>query len=366
MTEDIVELVAQLKEIKNRDEFISKIRLSKNIRKINMLKIARVECGNTKEGAELFNLYYKWLVLENPHKLRKIDMTKSGGIQIKECPQLGYDWDATKSGVSFIYLGKEGAIKVIFSQKPDGPGGAKCYRQFKKICREKFKFDLEKYAITNGEEVKKEIENAKIDLVQAEVAWSYKNAHHLDLNSSYMSGIALKNPELLPAINYIYEQRKKDPVCKDILTHTFGYFQSKFCRVNNYRYAYAHLSKQAIEFNNRTIEKLTEELKANGNKILAYNTDGIWYTGDLFHNEHEGPGLGNWKNDHTNCTIRFKSKGAYEFIEDGKYYPVVRGLTQLDRIKPREKWEWGDIFSVAATVYRFKFNEEYGIKIETD
>ena len=35
---------------------------------------------------------------------------------------------------------------------------------------------------------------------------------------------------------------------------------------------------------------------------------------------------------------------GYEFVEDGHYEPVVRGITELDLIKPREEWQWGDIF----------------------
>ena len=38
----------------------------------------------------------------------------------------------------------------------------------------------------------------------------------------------------------------------------------------------------------------------------------------------------------------------YEFIEDGKYTPVVRGKTKLDRVKPRSEWQWGDIFKYDA------------------
>ena len=67
------------------------------------------------------------------------------------------------------------------------------------------------------------------------------------------------------------------------------------------------------------MRELAKQLKDSGRMVLAYNTDGIWYCGEIYHGEGEGNGLGQWSNDHTNCTIRFKSAGSYEYIENGKY-----------------------------------------------
>lgn len=353
----------ELKSIKTREEFIDYVKLSKNIRKINRLNIKKIECGNTVESAQLFNLYYKWLVLECPYKLMYLGKTASGGIHVRTLIQWGYDWRPRKSGVEFIYLGKEGSLRVIFSQKPDGINGRTCYAKFKEVC-EDFKIDLKKYAISNGEEVKKLIETTKIDFF-GQSGKTYYGVHHLDLNSSYMSGIAYNTPELYPVIKEIYDKRKEDPIYKDILTHTFGYFQSQGCTVNNLPYAYANLSKQAIEFNNRYIENLSQKLKESGHYVLAYNTDGIWYSGDVYHDENEGKDLGQWKNDHINCKIRFKSKGAYEYEENSKYHPVVRGRTKLDKIKPRDQWVWGDIYADDCEfVYTFLWDEAVGIIIK--
>ena len=181
-----------------------------------------------------------------------------------------------------------------------------------------------------------------------------------------MAGIAEYEPKLEPVINKIYKERKINPVNKDILTRTYGFMQSEWCRVNInnkvYSYAFAHLSKAAMEVNNRKIDYLLDELELSGRKILATNTDGIWYTGELYHDEHEGTKLGQWKHDHKNCMIRFKSKGSYEYEEDGKYHAVVRGLTKLDKIKPREKWEWGDIYKEGSEIAMFTFDYKEGIK----
>ena len=38
------------------------------------------------------------------------------------------------------------------------------------------------------------------------------------------------------------------------------------------------------------------------------------------------------------------AQSAYEYIEEGQYYAVVRGRTELDKKKSRERWSWGDIY----------------------
>jgi hypothetical protein len=113
------------------------------------------------------------------------------------------------------------------------------------------------------------------------------------------------------------------------------------------------------------MRELAEKMKKSGRRILAYNTDGIWYVGDVYHDEGEGKGLGQWENDHINCKIRFKSAGSYEYIENGKYTPVQRGLTKLDSIKPRDEWQWGDIFSDEGKEITYTFVNEIGF-IEGD
>ena len=128
---------------------------------------------------------------------------------------------------------------------------------------------------------------------------------------------------------------------------TIGYMQSKYCH-----YSLSKLSRDAIKVNNNKIRKLSEDLIKSGRTILLYNTDGIWYTGDIYHGENEGPDLGQWRNDHTDCILRIKSAGAYEFIEDKVYHPVVRGYTNLDKLKDRSQWEWGDIFNATEVIYK--------------
>ena len=110
-------------------------------------------------------------------------------------------------------------------------------------------------------------------------------------------------------------------------------------------------------------------------KVLLFNTDGFWailnrkdinkivamanQRGETF-----GDGLGQWKIDHNVDKFRIKSRGAYEYVEEGKYHPVIRGRSILDRIKPREEWKWGDIYKEKAVPSIFSFTEEGGVKLD--
>ena len=104
-------------------------------------------------------------------------------------------------------------------------------------------------------------------------------------------------------------------------------------------------------------KKLAEILEKKGRIVLLFNTDGIWYKGAPYHGEGEGDGLGQWHNDHVRCKFRMKSAGAYEFIENGVYTPVVRGVS----LEKREGWQWGDIYTEKAEPDILVFDEERGV-----
>lgn len=344
---------------------------------INLKKIPLVRLQPTMEGVDEFNRIYKWFLDNKTDEWHEITFTRSGGVSVKKGTLRLPAYFVGERGTAFemIFIIAEGQYRFLFGRsdlkKEDGTkelSGRQSYLLFRNICN-KYGVDLDKYGITNGEEVKKTIPEPMISIKSKSfLNLTFENVHHIDLNSSFMSGIALNNPELYPPINDIYSHRKdvdengertkyaKD--CKDILTHTYGFFQSKFCYINHSNYALAHLSKQALEFNNHYIEDLTDRLLDHGYTVIAYNTDGLFYTGgEPFHDFDEGTELGQWKTDHVNCKIRFKSSGAYEYIEDGKYHPVVRGLTRYEKIKPRTEWEWGDIYKATEITLHFEKGE---------
>lgn len=330
---------------------------------VTKMPLYRVE--PTFESVDWFNEIYQDII-SNPEWTRG-EMTKSGGICKKrdkfKVPLYMVD-TSHKSGITLHLVMHWGSFRILMGTNPHEKGdvtGREAFYLFKKCCA-KYDINLEDYVIDNGEDVKKDIESPRIAMAKDRyLNVTFENAHHLDLNSSYMAGIAQAFPELYPPIKEIYDKRKEDPKNKSVLTNTFGFCQSKWCNFDGRKYALAHLSKAAIEYNNRTIDELTGKLKKADRRVIAYNTDGIWYDGDIYHDETEGTDLGQWKNDHVNCKLRFRSAGAYEYMEDGEYYPVIRGITNLDRIKPRSEWKWGDLFKEDAELLRWKFDAKVGI-----
>jgi hypothetical protein len=315
------------------------------------------------DNEAVFNDIYFFLVKSN---LNTLIRTKSGGI--KKGPKYltnTYAWDYQKSSIGImitICLG--GLTYCIKYGNHKGKHAPEIYpneafRIFDEKCLE-YGINLNKYKISNGQEVKAEIESPLISMeyIHTEEDEGLDNVHHLDFHNSYPAGLANKYPEFRPVIEYFYDKRKEDPVNKAVLNYTIGWMQS--WAPDKGRFAnWAHLSKAAISDNNRRILMKAIELQASGREIIGYNTDGIWYRGEVYHGPGEGSKLGEWENDHVNCKFRAKSAGAYEFIENGKYYAVVRGSTGLDAIKDRNDWAWGDIYKTG--VKYFYFNEEKGV-----
>lgn len=336
---------------------------SELFRDANYLKIPVYAIGMTEEGMAEFNeIYFELRQME----LNTIVRTKSGGISIARKNFRPPMWDVRQhtSFIEMTVLLAAGAWRIQFRvyEKIDDKKqvwGRTAFMEFTKVCR-KFGIDINDYVIDNGEEVKKEIESPIIDLV-VRPNRIYHNVHHLDLNSSHIAGMVKYHPYLAEPLTMIYEKRKENPIYKDILTHTWGYLQSKLHGAK-----WAHISRDGIKYTNERLRELTKKLEESGRTVLAHNTDGIWYSGEVYHDENEGTKIGQWKNDYTNCPMwRAKSKGAYEFLtSDGEYKPVIRGRTRLDRIKPREEWSWGDIFQEDATILVFYWSEEKGIYME--
>lgn len=325
--------------------------------KPNFIKIPVSNFPMTEEGAHEFNVVLDYVLSK---KLNAIKRTPSNGISYKtRFP--AYDMRANRVCVEITLIEESGMYRFQFrsngTEIEDGETkkmyGRQAFAIFKKKCAENG-IDLESYAIDNGEEVKKEIEKPYIKFgspfVQDRI---YENAHHIDFHNSYPAGLCNTHPEFRAVIEPLYKGRKEHPEYKQVLNLTVGFMQSIPCT----KARWAHLSKDAIADNNRRIEELTKRLRESGHIILSYNTDGIWYIGDIYHGEGEGSNLGDWENDHVNCRFRAKSPGSYEFIEDGTYYPVVRGQTKLDIEKPRSQWVWGDIYNKSQTI-KFEYRED--------
>ena len=321
------------------------------------------EVGLDGEGVELFNEVYKTLLKMG---LAGIKRTKSGALArgMSNWGNLAA-WDVitTSLGVrltviveGWVYVLKVGTFKM---EKDPGIYPSQAFMAFKEACMEGG-IDLDLYADDKGKEIKKEIPPAMISMARhmKETDKGLKGANHLDFHSSYPAGLCNKHPEFRKVIEPIYERRKVDPSCKAMLNYAIGCMQSP---KEPFKARWSRLAKDAIQDNMDRINDMICRLVTSGREILGINTDGIWYLGEPYHGEGEGEGLGQWRNDHVNCLFRSKSSGAYEFIENGKYYAVVRGLTTLDRVKPRSEWEWGDIYK--GSYLAFEFKEGIGLNL---
>ena len=316
-----------------------------------------VEVPFNDVGVELFNRIYKALLKS---KLKKLQRTPSGAIKKSLDNFDCYDVQEAGAGVRLTVYTIDTLYVLRVGRENSEPAnngwtGRKAYTVIKSMLAKRG-INIEDYAVKNGKEIKATIDPPLIDM--RILNETLENVHHIDFHNSYPAGLINTHPEFREVIETLYKNRKKHPENKLILNAFIGYCQSETCCGAKY----AQLSKDAIEDNNLRVALLSSDLVHTGRKIVGYNTDGIWYQGKPYHSFGEGDTIGTWHNDHLNCTFRAKSDGAYEFIENGKYYPVLRGRTKLDDVKPRESWEWGDIFTQNAdVVYRYKFVPRKGI-----
>lgn len=333
------------------------VRLDANYRKMPCFAI-----NNNEAGAHQFNLLYQEI---RGMGWKQLVRTPSNGVSIEKknfCPPM---WDVrnTSACIEITIIWKY-MLRIQFRQACDvatgeesNLSGRTAFLKFADSCR-KAGVEIGDYAVSNGEEIKKEIEPYIIKFEREEYKdLIFDGCHHLDFHNSFPAGLCNTHEEFRPIVEKFYEKRKEDPINKAVLNYTIGFFQSvKGCNAR-----YATLSRDAINDNNKRLRELAETLRENGRFPLLYNTDGIWYKGEVFHGDGEGKALGEWENDHVNCRLRIKSKGAYEFIEDGVYYPVLRGHTRLDKVKPRSQWVWGDIYRADAEPILFYWDKEMGI-----
>lgn len=322
--------------------------------KINYLLIPVSVFDITEEGAKTFNKIYFWL---KQQKLYKLERTSSGGI--KSGPHRrrpAWDIKVNRICVELTVLMEGCAWRIQFRTKlPDKMSGRKAFTSFKRLLAKRH-IDLEKYAIENGPEVKKTIEKPLIG-AKRDIFYDYvfEKVNHIDFHSSYAGGLANSHPEFRDILNELYQKREEKEEYKNILNFSIGFFQS----LSGCKARWAHLSRDAIHDNNERVKKLAETLEKKGRIVLTFNTDGIWYKGAVFHGEGEGEGLGQWHNDHINCKFRARSAGSYEFIENGIYHAVVRGIPNENK----SGWQWGDIYEKKAEPQLFSFSEEGGIII---
>lgn len=316
-----------------------------------------------EDDIERFNAIYKWL---KSNVKKSITRTPSGGISFAGTAGRGDQWDyfykrnlcvaLTFKISSRWYRIQIGGAKRSKKKEEKELSGRSAWTIFKRICL-KHGINIEDFKITpeEGLREKERIPAPIIQLGREEYAdVTFDNVHHIDRNSSYSWGIIESFPELRAPLEEIYHQRKEHPEFKKVLAYLHGVMQSFVLN-----YEYAHISRAANVSNRNWLVKMARKVRNAGGRIILYNTDGFWYEGEVYHDEDEGKEIGQWKTDHTDCKFRAKSCGAYEFIEDGKYYPVYRGTSSYEKVKSRERWNWGDIYK--GEIKHWTFIEEEGI-----
>lgn len=323
-------------------------------RNINYLTIPVTVFNTTKEGAEEFNKFYFFIKGMN---LPYVQRTPSGGIKNgRGSVRPAWDLKITRNCIEILALLPFGSWRIQFrTELPEGMSGRKAFTAFKKYLKKK-NIDLEDFAIENGDLIKKEIEKPLIGAVRRSYYdVIFENVNHIDFHSSYAGGLANTHPEFKEILVDLYNKREEKQEYKNILNFSIGFMQSEKCC----RAKWANLSRDAIKDNNERVRKLAEILEKKGRIVISFNTDGIWYKGSVYHGEGEGTGLGEWHNDHINCKFRAKSAGSYEFIENGIYFPVVRGVNN----DIKKNWSWGSIYSKEAEPETFIFTEEGGVVV---
>lgn len=341
-------------------EFYSKYKSIKPCYKPNKLKFPENLLPNNEQGAEEFND-----ILEYIHSLvdsgeldgrNTMPRTRSGGIKVTPFAdhQNTYSITVTTSMIEVLLCYKDYYrfyFRRAWRKEKDEMSGCRSFHLFKNTLK-KFNINIDDYKVSKEEGLmyKSMMPSPIIDMDESIKDKVLENAHHIDIHSAHMAGMAEANPDLRAPIEYLYNNRKIHQEYKSVLTHTWGFCQSRYIN-----YSLSHLSLDGISSTNRKVRDITKRLIESGRKPFLWNTDGVWYTGDIYHGDGEGKSLGQWSNDHINCTVRVKSKGTYEYIEDGKYTPVPRGPREYDKVKPREEWVWGDIYR-SGKIPTFKWN----------
>ena len=293
--------------------------------------------------------------------LGTIKLTQHGHLMKERIMHEGACWNDSLNNISYnsyefvcvhnykIYRFVFKPTKYMIDDEEHELTGFDAFKQIQKDCKA-HGININDYAISEEEaiEVKKSIPSPWIKLTATGNLFKeieIPNVFHIDWNSAYPAGLCANYPEFTPIYEEHFKLRKTAPIHKAVINYSIGAMQSLKGRM---KARYAKLSKAAIEWTIDQLKSMTEELQNDGNyNILAYNTDGIWVQGNpekLYKHPNYGNDMGQWKIDHVCEKIRFKSAGAYEFMENGEYHAVVRGRTRLDNIKPRSEWTWGDIF----------------------
>ena len=219
--------------------------------KPNLFKLKKEEVAFDEDGCKLFNTLS---LLLGEADFAEIDRTRSGGISVKHLRYPAYDIEINpKSFIAqIITITGYGMWRFKWGYAKDSPcGGREGYNFFRDLCEDHGVY-LEKYFENDkkkAKEVKESIVWPKVDFYMGNrnhnIGKLLEGVHHLDLNSSYMSGLVHEMPEFREPVEELYKKKKEAPkgskekeLYKAYLVVPTGYFQSQY-----FGYKLSHLSK---------------------------------------------------------------------------------------------------------------------------
>ena len=331
---------------------LARLKHTDSTSRLNYLLIPVSTFNIDEKGAKAFNKIYLWLKKQNLYTLQR---TPSGAIKCDSHSKVpAWDIRVNRYCVELTVILDGYAWRIQFrTPTPKKLSGRAAFTKFKRLLL-KDGINLEDYAIENGKEVKETIPNYLVKPYhQFYIDKIYENCNHIDFHSSFAGGLANTHQEFRKTLEWVYNNREKDEINKHILNFSIGFMQS----IGSCKARWAHLSKDAIEDNNNRVLNLAKTLEKSGRIVLLLNTDGIWYSGKIYHGEGEGSNMGEWQHDYIKCKFRMAGAGAYEFIEKGIYYPVIRGIPN----ETKGDWKWGDIYEKKAVPVLFTFTYEEGV-----
>lgn len=340
--------------------------------KLIPVTVIPAKVGNEKIWNELA------ILLKNS-KFTKIVRTKSGGISIARTTRLynHYIYDIKKHGAVFeitVSMPFEDHINRTYriqfrnnnyheEGKEKLVSGSSAMKLFYQLCK-KYHIDWNDYAVSyeEGKKINETIHKPDVRLFNplwgnCNRVWE-DNVYQLDFHKAYFGGLVLSHPEFKPLVDDLLSRckGKNKDYYKITMAAIIGSLHSEA-----FYYRYAGLARDAINTFYKRFDEVLELLSKERTVILT-RTDGIWYVGPEWHGKYESEDLGGWSNSHKNCKFSAMSRGSYQFMENGVYYPKVCGKTTLDEIKPRSEWQWDDIKRSDARALGYYMNKEGIIK----
>ena len=177
----------------------------------NILKMANNNLKMNSDNAKLFNTLVQYCEENNYHTIK---WTKSGGIakgkKVFMPPAYGIKMIGKTTVVLVICTSKfyRFTFGIARAEQKDISGTAS-FGAFKRTC-EKYDINIDDYAIDNGKEYKENFPIPYRKLYNERFADKVlDNVHHIDLNSSFMSGLAMSYPQFKPVVEELYEKRKE-------------------------------------------------------------------------------------------------------------------------------------------------------------